>query len=217
MNRPNAIFVSGTNTDIGKTVVSGIIVAGLNAHYWKPVQTGLADGTDTDWIRSHTGISESRVHPETYRLLEPLSPHAAAAIEEVEISLDHFELPPIPDDETLVIEGAGGILVPLNDQHYMLDLIVRLGVPVLLVVSSELGTINHTLLTLRVLREHRVPILGVVMNGPSNPGNRSAIEHFGEINVIAEVEPLTTLSRASLAAAFRPFVWPALPTAPIGR
>ncbi len=202
MNWPSRIFVTGTNTDIGKTVVSGIIVAGLNAHYWKPVQTGLGDGTDTDWIRDHTGIDESRIHPEVFRLIEPLSPHAAADIEDIEITLDSFELPRIPDGETLVVEGAGGILVPLNDQHYMLDLMIRLGAPVLVVASSELGTINHTLMTLRILREHDVTVLGVVMNGPSNPGNCEAIQTFGQVDVIAQVTPQANLTPTSLGLAF---------------
>lgn len=202
MPLPSQLFVSGTDTDIGKTVVSGVLVAGLKARYWKPVQTGLREGTDSDWIRARTGIPASHVFPEAYTLQEPLSPHAAAARENVHIDLDDFSLPRVPSGEALIVEGAGGIMVPLNKDHYMLDLIKQLGLPVLLVARSGLGTINHTLLSLTQLRRSDIEIAGVVMNGPRNPGNREAIETYGGVDVVAEVEPLAELSSASLAACF---------------
>ena len=203
MTLPSRIFVTGTSTDIGKTVVSGILVTGLNAHYWKPVQTGLNEGTDTDWIRRHTAIPESRIHPETYSLQEPLSPHAAAVLEDVEIKLEAFTIPEVPDDAFLVVEGAGGIMVPLNRQHYMLDLIKSLDIPVLLVADSQLGTINHTLLSLLQLRRCGISIAGVVMNGPKNQGNREALEFYGDVPILAEIEPLTDLNPASLEICFQ--------------
>jgi len=202
MPLPSQLFVSGTDTDIGKTVVSGVLVAGLKARYWKPVQTGLRDGTDSDWIRARTGIPAHYVFPETYTLEEPLSPHAAAALEDVHIDLDDFSLPRVPPGEALIVEGAGGIMVPLNKDHYMLDLVKRLGLPVLLVATSGLGTINHTLLSLAQLRRSDIEIAGVVMNGPRNPGNREAIERYGAVDVVAEVEPLDELNSSSLAACF---------------
>ena len=203
MALPTRIFVTGTSTDIGKTVISGILVAGLRAHYWKPVQTGLNAGTDTDWIRRHTAIPESRIHRETYSLQQPLSPHAAAALEDVEIKLDAFAIPDVPVDEFLVVEGAGGIMVPLNRQHYMLDLIKSLDIPVLLVVDSQLGTINHTLLSLLQLRRCGIAIVGVVMNGPKNQGNRESLEFYGEVPILAEIEQLTDLNPASLEICFQ--------------
>ena len=203
MALPTRIFVTGTSTDIGKTVVSGILVAGLRAHYWKPVQTGLNAGTDTDWIRRHTAIPESRIHRETYSLQQPLSPHAAAVLEDVEIKLDAFAIPDVPVDEFLVVEGAGGIMVPLNRQHYMLDLIKSLDIPVLLVVDSQLGTINHTLLSLLQLRRCEIAIVGVVMNGPKNQGNRESLEFYGEVPILAEIEQLTDLNPASLEICFQ--------------
>ena len=203
MALPTRIFVTGTSTDIGKTVVSGILVAGLRAHYWKPVQTGLNAGTDTDWIRRHTAIPESRIHRETYSLQQPLSPHAAAVLEDVEIKLDAFAIPDVPVDEFLVVEGAGGIMVPLNRQHYMLDLIKSLDIPVLLVVDSQLGTINHTLLSLLQLRRCGIAIVGVVMNGPKNQGNRESLEFYGEVPILAEIEQLTDLNPASLEICFQ--------------
>ncbi len=203
MALPTRIFVTGTSTDIGKTVVSGVLVAGLRAHYWKPVQTGLNEGTDTDWIRRHTAIPESRIHRETYSLQQPLSPHAAAVLEDVEIKLDAFAIPDVPVDEFLVVEGAGGIMVPLNRQHYMLDLIKSLDIPVLLVADSQLGTINHTLLSLLQLRRCGISIVGVVMNGPKNQGNREALEFYGEAPILAEIEQLTDLNPASLEICFQ--------------
>ena len=203
MALPTRIFVTGTSTDIGKTVVSGVLVAGLRAHYWKPVQTGLNEGTDTDWIRRHTAIPESRIHRETYSLQQPLSPHAAAVLEDVEIKLDAFAIPDVPVDDFLVVEGAGGIMVPLNRQHYMLDLIKSLDIPVLLVADSQLGTINHTLLSLLQLRRCGIAIVGVVMNGPKNQGNREALEFYGEAPILAEIEQLTDLNPASLEICFQ--------------
>ena len=202
MTLPKRIFVTGTNTDIGKTVVSGVLVAGLKAHYWKPIQTGLIDGTDTNWIRKHTDISEDQIYPEVYSLQQPLSPHAAAALENVQIDLSAFSLPQVPTNETLIVEGAGGVLVPINEQHYMLDLISRLTIPVLLVADSQLGTINHTLLSVRQLREYNIPIGGVVMNGPKNQGNKEAIEFYGKVEVLAEIQPLEEITPVTLAQCF---------------
>jgi dethiobiotin synthetase len=203
MALPKRIFVTGTSTDIGKTVVSAILVAGLRAHYWKPVQTGRSLGTDTVWVAEHTGLPALHFHKETYSLEAPLSPHAAAAMEQVTIALDAFALPAVPSDASLIVEGAGGLMVPLNDSAYMVDLIKRLDLPVILVASSELGTINHTLLSLLELRRQAVPVVGVVMNGPRNAGNRDAIERYGEVPVLAEIEPLTSLDGAALAHCFR--------------
>ena len=194
---------TGTNTDIGKTVISAVLVEGMHALYWKPIQTGIVEGSDTEWIREKTGLPESHFYPETYRLKQPLSPHAAAALDGIEISLHSFEMPPVPATETLIIEGAGGIMVPLNKQHFMLDLMKKLDVPVLLVADSELGTINHTLLSLEHMRRNDVTVLGVVMNGAKNPGNRQAIERYGNISVLAEIEPLAEITPHSLKDCFQ--------------
>jgi dethiobiotin synthetase len=203
MTLAKSLFITGTNTDIGKTVVSGVLVAGLQAHYWKPIQSGLSAGTDTDWIIAHTDIPASHIHKETYSLQQPLSPHAAAAIDNIEISLDAFSLPKIAAEDFLIVEGAGGVLVPISEKYFMLDLIERLGIPVLIVADSELGTINHSLLTIRQLRDRNIEIVGVVMNGPKNPGNKEAIELYGKVEVIAEIEPLQELNPRTLSDCFR--------------
>jgi dethiobiotin synthase len=209
---PSRIFVTGTDTDVGKTVVSAILVAGLEANYWKPVQSGVAvstnsaENSDSGWIRSILQLTDDRINKERYVLNEPLSPHAAAKIDGVQIDLDDFELP-APNERSLVVEGAGGVLVPLNDKHLMLDLIAKFSLPVVVVCRSGLGTINHTLLTLRALRDRGMTILGVVMNGPRNNSNREAIEHFGKVKVIAEVEPMPVLTRENLELEFSRFIF----------
>jgi dethiobiotin synthetase len=194
---PNQFFITGTDTDVGKTVVSALLTLGLRSHYWKPVQSGLP--ADTDFVRTVTGLPAHHFHPERHRLSQPLSPHAAAQIDRVSIALTDFQLPDAP---RLIVEGAGGLMVPLNDRHLILDLIQQLNLPVCLVARSSLGTINHTLLSLAALRQAQIPILGVVINGPKNPGNREAIAHYGQVPILAELEPLAELTTASLQAAF---------------
>lgn len=180
------VFVTGTDTGVGKTMVSAWLVRGWQAAYWKPVQSGTADGWDADVVR--TVAPQAPIHPSTYALPEPLSPHAAAMQAGTEIQLDAFHLP--PERRPLVVEGAGGVLVPLNDRHTMADLMQRLGLPVVVVARSGLGTINHTLLTIEALRRRQIAIAGVVLNGPANPSNRQAIEHFGGVAVVDELPPL---------------------------
>lgn len=199
---PLKAFITGTDTDVGKTVAAAVMAAGLSAFYWKPIQSGLAEPTDTERVRQWTGLPAAHFLPETWRLKEPLSPHASAALEGKRIRLSDFSLPETAPEASLIVEGAGGLLVPINDQHYMLDLIEGLGLPVVLVVRSALGTINHTLLSLMALRGRGIPILGVVMNGPPNPGNREAIETYGRIPVIAEIPPLASLAPESIRQAF---------------
>ena len=150
-------------------------------------------GCDSEWIARLSGCA---VHPETYRLSQPLSPHQAADIDGVKIQLSDFVL---PQAERLVVEGAGGCLVPLNWRETMLDLMKQLGSCALLVARSGLGTINHTTLSLRALKAAGVPVLGVVMVGETNPANREAIEHFGEVPVLAELPVFNELNQQALA------------------
>ncbi len=200
---PPRFFITGTDTDIGKTVIASILVAGLKAAYWKPVQSGLEEMTDTEVVQSMSGLPAKHFFPDTYRLKTPLSPHASAALEGVTIELDRFILPDADGFPNLIVEGAGGIMVPLNDRQYMLDLMKQLNLPVLLVTRSSLGTINHALLSLDMLRKSGLTVLGVVINGPLNPGNRDAIEHFGKVRVCAEIEPIDDLSPESLLDVFK--------------
>lgn len=168
-------FITGIGTGVGKTVVSAIFVQAFGAAYWKPVQSGLDGPTDSDLVRLWAP-GTAQVLPESYRLSAPLSPHAAAAREGAEISLEHIAPPEWAGP--LVAEGAGGLLVPLNGRHTMLDLMARLQYPVVLVSRHYLGSINHTLLSLEVLRSHGLfPELLVFVG--SNPESESAIVSLG--------------------------------------
>lgn len=197
---PRRLFVTGTDTGVGKTVVAAMLVAGLDGHYWKPVQSGTDEGTDTRYIREKTGLPEDRFFPEIYRLKGFMSPHAAAALENVKIDLSSIRMP--DPASHLVMEGAGGLMVPLGDRWLVIDLIKRLGAPVLLVARSGLGTINHTLLSLEKLAVSGIDVFGVVMNGPRNESNRKAIEHFGGVRVLAEIESMREINAKTLKAAF---------------
>lgn len=189
---PHIFFVTGTDTDIGKTFISAILTAGLDACYWKPIQSGSIDGTDTDFVKNITGLNKDRFIKELVKLPQPLSPHAAAEAEGLEI--DHRQLI-LPSEELLqgrrlVIEGAGGLMVPINWKYFMIDLIKKWQLPVVLVAKSGLGTLNHTLLSIEALQIRGIPIFGLVMNGEPNESNRVTIERLSGLQVIAEVPPI---------------------------
>lgn len=196
---PKVFFVSGTDTDVGKTLVSAVLAIGLNAYYWKPVQSG----PDTDSAAlEKVGVDPGRILPETYTLTEPLSPHLAARLDNKQISLDDISLPIIRQDQHLIVEGAGGLLVPLNDDKLVIDLIKKLELPVVLVSRTTLGTINHTLLSIEALKTRKIPIVGVIMSGNPNEENKKAIEHYGAVKVLGVVPRLESLTRKDLLATF---------------
>jgi len=179
-----SFFITGTDTNVGKTFISAILVAGLRGYYFKPIQTGSKDLIDSQWIKEQTGLKEKHFLPETYLFKEPLSPHLAARLEKDFIDLEKI---PLPEQRPLLVEGAGGILVPLNQKQFMLDLMQKFNLPLILVARSTLGTINHTLLSLEVLRSRKLKIAGVVLNGPLHPENKEAIEYYGKVKVIAQI------------------------------
>jgi dethiobiotin synthetase len=199
---PGRLFITGTDTGVGKTVISAILAAGLDGYYWKPIQSGLEETTDTEWVREKTGLAKERFFPEAYRLRLPLSPHASARNDGVRIELNAFHIPAIPRSGRLIIEGAGGVMAPINEEQLMTGLMKRLSAPVLLVARTNLGTINHTLLSLEQLRREGIKIWGVVMNGTRNKENREAIEYYGRIRVLAEIEPLPVIDPENLKRAF---------------
>lgn len=201
MDWPSSFFVTGTDTGIGKTVVSAMLTKALKGTYWKPIQAGLDEETDTEFVRRTTGLPERHIKPERYRLQTPMSPHGAAEIDGVTIEMEDFELPECSTDN-LIVEGAGGLLVPFNEQDMIIDLIEYLRLPVLLVARSTLGTLNHTFLSLEALRSRDIPILGVVLNGPRHESNRKAIEHYGDIEIVAEIEPMEEMDSHSLQETF---------------
>ena len=188
------LFVAGTDTGIGKTVTSCVLALKLEMDYWKPVQSGFEPHTDTAWVREHLGAD--RVRTEAYALREPLSPHRAAELEGVCIDLDHVLA--LKPEKPTIIEGAGGVLTPLNSNRLYLDLIEALDTPTVVVARTQLGTINHTLLTLQALRERKIEIAGVVMVGELNPSNKEAIEHFGRVPVWGTLPPTHPLNKENL-------------------
>ncbi len=183
---------------MGKTVLSALLVAALDAAYWKPVQTGVIEGTDRDSVRRWTEASEDRLPAERFRFDPPVSPHLASRQAGIPISLEQLTLPDVPAGRRLIVEGAGGVMVPLNDRDLMRDLMWQINFPVIVAARTSLGTINHTLLTLAALRELNVTICGVALIGDEDIENRLAIEHYGKVQVIGRIPLLDEINRESL-------------------
>lgn len=158
------IFVTGIGTGIGKTVIAAIVTKALNADYWKPIQAGFESGTDSDWVKDRLAGTSSVIYPEVYKLSMPASPHIAARKDGVVISIKKI-CDSIPvNNRNLIIEGAGGLMVPLNDSEFVADLILALNAKVILVSRNYLGSINHSLLTARVCRQMKIPVIGWIFN-----------------------------------------------------
>lgn len=192
--------VTGTDTDIGKTVFAAGLAGALQADYWKPVQAGLEDGTDSKTVMQLAGLPADHILPETYRLKIPASPHYSAAQEGLAISADDLVVPETA--RPLVIEGAGGALVPINENFLYADLFARWKIPVIIVASTRLGTINHSLLTIEALRARAVPILGIAFIGDAVPDSQSTICAIGKVPELGRLPMLSDLSADTLATAF---------------
>ena len=198
---PLRIVVCGTDTDVGKTVVSAWLVQGLNATYWKPVQSGLDEGGDRDRICELLNLPPERWLREAYAFRRPVSPHWAAECDGMELDPANLGLPPC--NGPLVVETAGGLMVPLNRSWLQIDQLQRWQLPVVLVARSGLGTLNHTLLSLEALRQRSIPVLGLILNGPPHADNPGTLEQFGGIPVLAQLPPLATLDASSLEQQWR--------------
>ncbi len=184
-------FVTAIGTDSGKTLVSSILVEALKADYWKPVQAGLP--TDTDAVKSLVSNEISKFHPETHLLKIPASPHAAAKYEYLNIGLDDFVLP--ETDNEIILEGAGGVLVPLNDQDFVIDIARELNTQVILVANLYLGSINHTLLTVDYLKRNNVPVKGIIFNGEANEESERIIEKHSGYRVLLRLPKLGMITK----------------------
>jgi dethiobiotin synthetase len=195
-------FITGTDTNVGKTVLSALLCAALPACYWKPVQTGASEGTDRQQVISWAGISHEQTLPEAYIFDDPVSPHLAAERAGRQIHLETIARPPHAPSTPLVVEGAGGVLAPVNSHQFMTDLMLHLRLPVILAARSTLGTINHTLMSLQVLRTSGIEVRGVVLIGPENPENRKAIERYGKVQVIGQIPMVQTINRQVLCEVF---------------
>jgi dethiobiotin synthase len=193
------LFVTGTDTGVGKTAVSAaLMIRYPGSLYWKPIQTGPDD--DTTEVLRLSGLPRTAAYLHGVRLPEPLSPHLAAQRAKTRINLPFLAGSVKDSDQKWIVEGAGGALAPLNESDLMVHLMERLDLPVVVVARTTLGTINHTLLTLESLRARRLAVAGVVMVGDPNFDNRAAIEHYGSVPVLGEMPKFEPLSSASLSA-----------------
>ena len=183
----SAIVVTGTDTGVGKTVVAAMLTLALDAVYWKPVQSGIAEGTDAATVAALTDLGPEHFILERYLLKQPLSPHRAA-------ELDRGRL--------LIVEGAGGVMVPLTRRTLFIDVFQRWGAPVIVCARTALGTINHTLLTIEALRRRHIPILGVVFVGEPVPDSERTICELGQVKRLGLLPPLPVLTAGALADAF---------------
>jgi len=198
--RPHTLVVTGTDTGIGKTVFAAALTSALGASYWKPVQSGLAEETDSACVARLGEVPPHRILPEAYRLILPASPHLSAEQDGVEI--DPQALVPPQVDGPLVIEGAGGLLVPLTRTTLTIDLFARWGFPVVLCARTGLGTINHSLLSLEALKARGVPVLGIAFIGDPAPDSQAVIAAFSGVRVLGRLPPVEPLTPAALHAAF---------------
>lgn len=192
--------VAGTDTDVGKTVFAAALATAIEGIYWKPVQAGLDGGGDRARIAALSGLPEDRILPEAYRLRTPCSPHRAAEIDGV--TIDPARLAPPACDRPLVIEGAGGVLVPLTRELVYADIFARWRLPVVLVARTALGTINHSLLSIEALRARAVPILGIAFVGEANGDSEATIAAIGGVRRLGRLPIIDPLARARLAEAF---------------
>lgn len=195
------IVVTGTDTGIGKTVFAAGLAGLLGASYWKPVQSGLDEETDSEAVTRLGGIPADLILPETHRLNTPASPHRAAEIDGVEIDPELLTVPRTAGP--LVIEGAGGLMVPLTRRTTFLDVFDRWRLPVVLCARTRLGTINHVLLSLEALRARSVPVCGVAFIGAAEPETERIIADMGEVRVLGRLPWIESLDAASLRQEFQ--------------
>jgi dethiobiotin synthetase len=206
-----SLMVTGTDTGVGKTVVAAMLTLALDGFYWKPIQSGTKGGTDREAVAAMTGLPMSRLLREAYALKEPLSPHLASERDGVTIDPDALALPSV--NGPLIVEGAGGVLVPITRTMLQIELFARWGLPVVLVARTALGTINHTLLSLEALQRRNVPVLGVIFVGDAMEDSEKTSVALGKTKRLGRLPILPRLGAGSLKAAFaahfdmRDFTW----------
>ena len=196
-NKP--LFVTGIGTDIGKTLISAILLEKLKCDYWKPVQAGVLDNSDTLKVQRMVSNTISVFHPEAYRLTQPYSPHKSAALDGITIEEKTIITP--KTDNTLLVEGAGGLMVPLNDQALVIDLIKQLNADVILVSQNYLGSINHTLLSIEALKQRGIPVKGIIFNGEENTSTEDYITNYTQVAHLGRVPKLPVIDKNTIADA----------------
>jgi dethiobiotin synthetase len=195
-----AYIVTGTDTGIGKTTVAAMLVLALDAVYWKPIQSGAEEGTDRQRVQALTQLPDDRLLPERYVLSQPLSPHRAAELDGIEIKAEALVLPAF--DRTLVIEGAGGLMVPVTRNKLQIDVFADWSLPIILCARTALGTINHTLLSIEALRSRHMRLHGLIFVGDDSPDNMRTIADFSGARILGLVPRLDRIGRAALLDVF---------------
>jgi dethiobiotin synthetase len=193
--------IAGTDTDVGKTVFAAALAGALDGDYWKPIQCGLEGGGDKEIVRRLSGLPNERILPEVYCFKLPASPHIAAEHDEIEI--DPARLEPPASSRPLVIEGAGGLMVPITRDLLQIDLFARWKIPVILVARTALGTINHSLLSIEALNARAVPVFGIVFIGEENKAVQHTIVNQGRVNHVGRLPRIDPLDAAGVKSAFR--------------
>lgn len=196
---PQQYFITGIGTGIGKTITSAVITEKLKADYWKPIQSGDLAQSDSLAIKDLITNPQTKIHPELYRLNQPLSPHLSAKLDGIKIELDKFILPETKNN--LVVEGAGGLMVPLNSKELILDLIKHLNIPVIVVSQNYLGSINHTLLTINTLKQHQISVKGIIFNGDFNLESEDYILKYTSVKSLGNIPTLKQLDAANIVNA----------------
>ena len=189
-------IICGTDTDVGKTLISSFFVRGLQSFYWKPIQSGIETETDSQSILRLSGIKKEKILKEAYIFEKPVSPHWAAEIDGKKIDINLLDLPSI--DDSLVIETAGGLMVPITRNFLQIDQIKKWNLPVIIVCRSSLGTLNHTLLTIEALKKRNIKILGLIINGEKHFDNPKTLREFSKLPIIAEFPRLNNIDKNNL-------------------
>ncbi len=185
-------ILCGTDTDIGKTLISSFFVRGLDSFYWKPIQSGIENETDSKVVGRLSNVINEKILKEAYIFQEPVSPHWAAEIDQKPIERKKLKLPKVQG--SLIVETAGGLMVPLTRDYLQIDQIKNWDLPVILVCRSGLGTLNHTLLSIEALRKRNIKILGLVINGQKHLDNPKTLKEFSKIPIIAEFPHLNNIN-----------------------
>ncbi|GAA4918764.1 dethiobiotin synthase [Mucilaginibacter defluvii] len=199
MSDKQPLFITGIGTGIGKTITSAVVVEKLKADYWKPIQSGDLNDSDTLKLQAMVSNPITVFHPETYRLTQPYSPHKSAAIDGITIKLNKFTLP--QTNNQLIIEGAGGLMVPLNNEHLIIDLIKYLGAKVILVSQNYLGSINHTLLSISLLKQYNIAIKGILFNGDSDKYSEDFILNYTGVKLLGHIPQLSSINNETIVQA----------------
>ncbi len=187
-------FITGIGTDVGKSVVSAVLVEKLKADYWKPVQSGDLDNTDTMKVKALVANPYTKYYPETYRLTQPLSPHHSARLDGIIIDPEKFALPD-SQNNTLIIEGAGGLMVPLNKAYLIIDLAKDIDAEIILVSRAYLGSINHTLLSIEAIKQRKLPLRGIIFNGEPNQESEQVILDYSGVTCLGRIPQARVIDR----------------------